>query len=100
MRLIKDKNDRVLFGALSVASGVGALVLASTMLVTPQLAISFGTNAANASISESRSVTYHAQAARGSVPYAHTVHKLAKAEGPVDIVRDPADVPPPVGKRG
>jgi nitrite reductase (NO-forming) len=96
MRLLKDNNDRVLFGALSV----GALVLASTMLMTPQFSLSFGTSAASAAIAEPAQPNYHAQAAHGPVPSATTIHKLIKAEGPIDIVRDPADVPPPVGKRG
>ena len=96
MRLPRDKNDRVLFGALSV----GALVLASTMLMTPQFAVSFGTSPASAALFEPAQPNYHAQAAHGPVPSATTIHKLVKAEGPIDIVRDPADVPPPIGKRG
>ncbi len=100
MRLPKDKNDRVLFGALSVASGVGAFMLASTMLMTPQFAITFGTNPAEAAIAESAPPAFRAQPARGPVPYAQNIHKLVKAEGPIDIVRDPTDIPPPIGKRG
>jgi len=96
MRLLKDNNDRVLFGALSV----GALVLASTMLMTPQISFSFGTSPASAALFEPAQPNYHTQAAHGPVPSATTIHKLVKTEGPIDIVRDPADVPPPVGKRG
>ena len=34
------------------------------------------------------------------MPHAHTLTKIAKSEGPASIVRDPTDLPPPVGKRG
>ena len=101
MRLPRDKNDRVLFGALSAASGFGAVVLASTMLMNPQFALTFGADRAEAAIAApAKPVVYHAQAAHGPVPYAQNIHRLVKAEGPIDIVRDPADVPPPIGSRG
>src|SRR5690242_4303302 len=100
MRLPKNRNDRALFGVLSVY-GISAAVLASTMLINPQLSMKFGTDSAMASVAETiPPVVYRAQPAHGAVPYAHTVHKLVKATGPIDIARDPADVPPPVGKRG
>lgn len=41
-----------------------------------------------------------AQPARGPVPHAHTITKIVKADGAASIVRDPTDLPPPVGKRG
>ena len=100
MGLFRDKNDRVLFGALSVA-GVGAAVLATTMLVNPRIVVTFGTDRAEAAVAApAQPVTYHAQVAHGPVPYAQNIHRLVKGEGPIDIVRDPADVPPPVGRRG
>ena len=43
---------------------------------------------------------FRAQPARGPVPHAHTTTKGSKSDGPVSIVRDPTDLPPPVGKRG
>ena len=43
---------------------------------------------------------FPAQPARGPVPHAHTMTKIVKTDGPVSIVRDPTDLPPPVGKRG
>lgn len=92
--LPKTNNDRVLFGALSV----GAVVLASTMLLSPQVSLSFGTDPAEAATLEQP--VYRAQPARGAVPYAHTLHKMTKTEGPIDIVRDPTDLPPPIGARG
>jgi nitrite reductase (NO-forming) len=43
---------------------------------------------------------FHAQPARGSAPFAHTIHKAEKTDEPISIVRNPTDIPPPVGKRG
>ena len=47
-----------------------------------------------------RTEVFRAQPARGPVPHAHTTTKVSKSDGPVSIVRDPTDLPPPVGKRG
>jgi nitrite reductase (NO-forming) len=47
-----------------------------------------------------RSEVFKAQPARGPVPHAHNVVKVAQSDGPVSIVRDPKDLPPPIGKRG
>jgi len=99
MRLPQDKNDRVLFGALS-AAGITAAVLASSTLVTPQLSLSFGTDSALAAYEPAAPHVYHAQEAHGPVPLAHTAHKIVKSDAPIDIVRDPSDIPPPIGKRG
>ena len=44
--------------------------------------------------------TFRAQPARGVTPHAHTVTKVVKTDGLASIVRDPKDLPPPVGKRG
>jgi nitrite reductase (NO-forming) len=60
--------------------------------------ISFNSTAVAAS--PARSETYRAQAARGVVPHAHNVTRIVKADSPISIVRDPADLPKPVGKRG
>ena len=43
---------------------------------------------------------FRAQPARGVVPHAHTITKIVKTDGLASIVRDPKDLPPPVGKRG
>jgi nitrite reductase (NO-forming) len=40
------------------------------------------------------------QPARGTVPHAHTITKVVKTDQPMSVVRDPRDLPPPVGKRG
>jgi nitrite reductase, copper-containing len=42
---------------------------------------------------------YHAQPANGPVPLAHKVSKIVKADSPISIVRDPVDLPPPIGGR-
>jgi hypothetical protein len=47
-----------------------------------------------------RTEVFRAQPARGIVPHAHTMTKAAKTDGIASIVRDPKDLPPPVGKRG
>ena len=47
-----------------------------------------------------RTDVFRAQPARGPVPHAHTTTKVTKSDGPVSIVRDPTDLPPPLGKRG
>jgi nitrite reductase (NO-forming) len=98
MRLPEDRNDRALFSALSVA-GVAAAVLAGSTFLTPNLTLSFGTGAAAAAYEPVKPTIYHAQEAHGPVPLAHTAQKLVKSDAPIDIVRDPSDIPPPVGKR-
>lgn len=99
MRPPKDRNDRVLFGALSVA-GVLAAVTAGSMLAT-QYTLNVGPNQAEAAYDEpAKPTVYKAQPARGPVPHAHTILKPVKAQGPVDIVRSPTDLPPPIGARG
>jgi nitrite reductase (NO-forming) len=92
MRLPQDRNDRVLLGSAAVL-GLGlALGLGQVVMTTTRTNGSFVTRA-HASITES-------QPARGPVPRAHTNPKIAKIDGPASIVRDPTDLPPPVGKRG
>ena len=34
------------------------------------------------------------------MPHAHTITKIVKSDGPISIVRDPTDLPPPIGARG
>jgi nitrite reductase (NO-forming) len=47
-----------------------------------------------------RPQVFRSQPARGPVPHAHTVVRHAKHDGVASIVRDPADLPPPIGARG
>src|SRR6185312_9391698 len=80
MRLPKNRNDRALFGVLSVY-GISAAALASTMLINPQFSVTFGTESATAAVADqSQPVVYRAQPANGGVPYAHTVHKRVKVD--------------------
>jgi nitrite reductase (NO-forming) len=92
MRLPKNRNDRIMLGTASGLVGLGlAVVLSNVTFNAPAAADAFTPSA--------RSETFRAQPARGSVPHAHTMTKVAKSAGPVSIVRDPSDLPPPVGKR-
>jgi nitrite reductase (NO-forming) len=43
---------------------------------------------------------YRAQPAGGQVPHAHKVSKITKTSDIASIVRDPSELPPPVGNRG
>ena len=92
MRLSQDKNDRVLIGSMAGLLGLGLVVgLSHVTFSAPQ--------AADTTIPAPTEVT-RAQPARGPVPHAHTITKIAKADGAASIVRDPTDLPPSVGKRG
>jgi nitrite reductase (NO-forming) len=99
MRLPKDRKDRALFGVLGVV-GIATASFLGTTFLTPNFSIAFGPEAAAADFSAAAQPVYHAQIAHGPVPLAQVAVKMAKGEGPVDIVRDPAEVPPPVGTRG
>jgi nitrite reductase (NO-forming) len=55
--------------------------------------------AANAAASPARTEVFKAHPARGPVLHAHTMTKVVKTDNPVSIVRDPTDLPPPIGKR-
>ena len=103
MRLPKDRNDRVVLGAGSVLAVGLALVLGSAAFDQqfPRLRSQLTDSTAHAAIlTSAEPVTYTAQPARGPVPHAHTVSKIVKADGAISIVRDPTDLPPPIGKRG
>src|SRR5262245_26903150 len=92
MRLPRDRNDRVMLGTVSGLIGLGLAVGLSNVTIAPPTTDTF--------ITPARADTFRAQPARGVVPHAHNITKMAKAEGPDSIVRDPTDLPPPVGKRG
>jgi nitrite reductase (NO-forming) len=92
MRLPKDRNDRVMLGTLSGLIGLGLAVGLSNVTINAPAS-------ADAFTPPARSEPFRAQPAGGIVPHAHTMTKIVKADGPVSIVRDPADLPPPVGKR-
>ena len=90
MRLPRDRNDRVM-----LATGAALLGLATVVGVDTLWSDSDGILGASAHANVMRS-----HPARGTVPHAHTMHKIVKSDGPMSVVRDPRDLPPPVGKRG
>jgi nitrite reductase (NO-forming) len=91
MRLPQDRNDRVMLVAAGALLSVGLLIGAERGLGA--LNTELMTTTAHADV-------IRAQPARGIVPHAHTITKTVMGDGPVSIVRDPTDLPPPVGKRG
>ena len=56
-------------------------------------------NSASAAEEPAKPRMYHAQPANGPVPLAHNVSKIVKTDSPISIVRDPTDLPPPIGRR-
>jgi nitrite reductase (NO-forming) len=93
MHLPKDRNDRVMLGTLASLIGLGLAVGLANVTIT-------GPASADLAATPARSEPWRAQPARGPVPHAHTITKVVKSDGAVSIVRDPTDLPPPVGKRG
>ena len=93
MRLPTDRNDRVLLATMTGLVGLGiAFGLSHVTIQAPA-----GEATAPSAL---RAVAFKAQPARGPVPHAHTLTKVVKSDGAVSIVRDPTDLPPPIGKRG
>jgi len=105
MKLAKNRNDRVMVGMGAALAGVMVAAVMTSVISDPQFtelcSVSrlFG-NSASAAEEPSKPRTYHAQPANGLVPLAHNVSKVVKADGPISIVRDPVDLPPPIGNRG
>lgn len=98
MHLPKDRNDRALLGTVSTAALVAAAAVLFTFGGEFKASVSFGTTPAVADTIQP--TNWRSQPARGIVPHAHNVGKIVKSDGPISIVRDPTDLPPPVGKRG
>src|SRR2546423_2247511 len=92
MHLSKDRNDRALLGMAAGIIGLGLAVGLSNVAVNAP-------TAADPFVSAARAEGVRAQPTRGQVPHAHTLTKIVKADGPAAIVRDPTDLPPPIGKR-
>ena len=105
MKLPKNRNDRVMVGmgaaiaGMIVAAGVTSVVSDPRFTELCSLSRLFG-NSASAAEEPSKPRMYHAQPANGPVPLAHKVSKIVKTDSPISIVRDPADLPPPIGRRG
>lgn len=103
IELPRNKNDRAMFGTVAVFAGVGLAALVGSAVLDPHVGFSsrlLGSTAVAAVNEPSRPVVWQAQPARGAVPHAHNVTKIVKVDSPVSIVREPTDLPPPVGKRG
>ena len=92
MRLPQDRNDRVMLGVLTAFVGVGLAVGLSNVTINAP--------AAAGATTPVRAANYKAQPARGEVPHAHTMTKIVRTNDPISIVRNPTDLPPPIGKRG
>jgi nitrite reductase (NO-forming) len=91
MHLPQDRNDRVMLGAGAVLATLGIAIGVSLL--------PWGTGSEPLS-NPAHADVVRAQPARGAVPHAHTMTKIVKSDGPISIVRDPADLPAPIGKRG
>jgi nitrite reductase (NO-forming) len=90
MQLPCDRNDRIMLVAASGLVGLGLVIGAQQI----------GRNVPSELVTMSAEArSYVSQPARGPVPHAHTLTKTVKSDGPVSIVRDPTDLPPPVVKR-
>jgi nitrite reductase (NO-forming) len=105
MKLPKDRNDRVMVGMGAAVAGIivaaGLTSVVSDPRLTELCSVSrlFG-NSATAAEDLGKPRMYHAQPANGPVPLAHKVSKIVKTDSPISIVRDPADLPLPIGSRG
>ncbi|MGB8553825.1 MAG: copper-containing nitrite reductase [Pseudolabrys sp.] len=105
MKLAKNRNDRVMVGMGAALAGVLVAVVMTSVISDPQFtelcSVSrlFG-NSASAAEEPSKPRMFHAQPANGPVPLAHKVSKTVKTDGPISIVRDPTDLPSPIGSRG
>ena len=90
MTLPRDRNDRVMLSTVSAIALLGFAIGAS-FAPLPTIA---------AAPAAPKDIVYQATRAKGPVPHAHTVNKIVKSDDPISIVRDPTDLPPPVGARG
>ncbi|MFZ1063978.1 MAG: copper-containing nitrite reductase [Pseudolabrys sp.] len=105
MKLAKNRNDRVMVGMGAALAGVLVAAVMTSVISDPQFtelcSVSrlFG-NSASAAEEPSKPRMFHTQPANGPVPLAHKVSKIVKTDGPISIVRDPTDLPSPIGSRG
>jgi nitrite reductase (NO-forming) len=93
MNVPRNRNDRVLLSTVAALIGLGLAVGLSNLTINAPAAADSGAATARVEV-------FRAQPARGHVPHAHTMTKHARSESAVSIVRDPADLPPPIGQRG
>ncbi len=96
MQMPKDRNDRVMLVTLASLVGLGVAVGLSLMPPV-QLQATSGATAAPSEFAAPKA--YTAIPPNGPSPLAHNGHKIVKSDNPMSIVRDAADLPPPIGKR-
>lgn len=97
MPLPKSRNDRVMLSTISVVAGLILTAAVTSAIDDPKFA---RTSDNVATLAPLQPTIYPSQPARGVIPHAHTMTKMITSDGPISIVRDPVDLPPPVGKRG
>ncbi len=91
MRPPSNRNDRVLMATGAALLGLGLIVGIDVVpLATGGTAVATGVS----------SDAVRSQPARGTVPHAHTLTRIETSDGPASVVRDPKDLPRPIGKRG
>jgi nitrite reductase (NO-forming) len=93
MNMPGNRNDRVMLTTVSALVGLGLAVGLSNVTLNAPAAADIGAATTKAEV-------FRTQPARGPVPHAHTFTKHAKADGATSIVRDPTDLPRPIGNRG
>jgi nitrite reductase (NO-forming) len=96
MRIPKDRNDRVMLVTTSALVGLGLAVGLSLM---PPIQLQATNDASAASSEFAAPKAYTAIAPSGPMALAHNSHKIVKSDAPISVVRDPTDIPPPIGKR-
>jgi nitrite reductase (NO-forming) len=90
-----DRNDRVMLTVASALLGLGLVVGADLGLRRINTDLLTST-----AVAREAPRNYTSQPARGPVPSAHTKTRASKTDGVASVVRDPADLPPTIGKRG
>lgn len=94
MKLPTHRNDRILLGTAAALIGLGLATGLSNMTIRPPASADILISEAHANVPP------RAQPARGVVPHAHNIDKIVKTDDPISIVRSPADLPKPIGRRG
>jgi nitrite reductase (NO-forming) len=90
---------------LSVSAFAGVGIAAVLSSINPQFELCspsrlFATSTAVAATGVARPTNWRNLPARGPVPLAHMATKIVKTDDPISIVRDPGDLPRPIGSRG
>ncbi len=101
MLRMKDRCDRAMAitGGTLLALGITVGVMSILERTEPAVA-AISIMATSAAAMNAYASADPMPPAAGPVPQAHTMTKITAAAGPVSVVRDPTDLPPPVGKRG